>query len=597
MPSQAPIYLGYATIKIDGQNLSDDAMNNVQELVIENTLHLPDLATIRIEDQQFALHTQGQFGIGKSVEISLGAEQNNLTRVFAGEIVGVDHDMAAHMVATFVVRCYDRSHRLHRGRERKSYQNIKDSDIVQQLAGNCGLQAEVDATSEVHPYVFQNNQTNWEFMSMLAQRNGYRMYAIDRTVHFKQVTDSGESEIELEYGEDLTSFRPRMSSSGQVDKVTVKGWDPGQKEGIVGQATRPSGVPDIGYGLNGGEASNRAFGRSEMVIVDQVPWTQSGAELLAQSTLDEISAGFVEADGLCAWKPGLKPNCKVRIGNIGGHFNGSYLVTSTTHHYSPAEGLTTQFSISGKKPPTLASAMGGGIQDRKPLGGNIVIGIVTNNQDPDGQARVRVKFPWLSDDDESYWARICTPMGGKDRGFLYIPEVDDEVLVGFEHGDITRAFILGGLWNGKDSPPENNSQAVTGDGVVHRIIKSRIGHTMLIDDTGGKGEIKFTTAGNHVVTLSDVDQKIMLKSTNQHQVLIDDAGNKIEVSTAAGHKMTLDQTGMSITLQNPGGDKVMIQDTGSISVTANVSISLSAPSISISGSGTVTINGGMVNIN
>ncbi len=587
MPAQAPVYLGYATIKIDGQNLSDEAMNNVQELVIENTLHLPDLATFRIEDQQFALHTQTQFQIGKSVEISLGTEQNHLTPVFAGEIVGIDHDMAAHMVATFVVRCYDRSHRLHRGRERKSFQNVKDSDIVQQLAGNCGLQADVDATTEVHPYVFQNNQTNWEFISMLAKRNGYRMYtSIDRTIHFKQVSDDGEGEIALEYGADLTSFRPRMSSSGQVNKVTVKGWDPTQKQGIIGQATSPQGVPDIGYGMNGGAASNRAFGNAEMVIVDQVPWSQNGAELFAQSTLDEIAAGFVEADGLCAWKQGLKPNCKVRIGNIGGHFNGSYLVTSTTHHYSSAEGLTTQFSISGKKPPTLASAMGGGIQDRKPLGGNIVIGIVTNNQDPDGQARVRVKFPWLSDDDESYWARICTPMGGKNRGFLYIPEVDDEVLVGFEHGDITRAFILGGLWNGQDSPPENNNQAVTGDGVVHRIIQSRIGHKILIDDSGGKGEISFTTNGSHSITISDAE-------------------NKIEVKTAAGHKMVLDQNGASITVQNPSGDKVEIQDSGTISVTANTSISLSAPSISISasatlsmsGSSSVTINGGTVNIN
>jgi uncharacterized protein involved in type VI secretion and phage assembly len=87
----------------------------------------------------------------------------------------------------------------------------------------------------------------------------------------------------------------------------------------------------------------------------------------------------------------------------------------------------------------------------------VVVGLVTNNQDPDGLGRVKVKFPWLSDVDESSWARIAAPMAGKQRGACFLPEVDDEVLVAFEHGDMRFPYVLGALWNGQDAPPVTNS--------------------------------------------------------------------------------------------------------------------------------------------
>ena len=114
----------------------------------------------------------------------------------------------------------------------------------------------------------------------------------------------------------------------------------------------------------------------------------------------------------------------------------------------------------------------------------VVVGFVSNNKDPMGSGRIRVKFPWLSDNDESTWAPLVTPMAGDGRGFMYIPEVDDEVMVTFEHGDIHRPYVLGGVWNGIDKPPLNSGDAVGSDGKVNkRIIKSRSGHTILLDDT------------------------------------------------------------------------------------------------------------------
>ncbi len=115
----------------------------------------------------------------------------------------------------------------------------------------------------------------------------------------------------------------------------------------------------------------------------------------------------------------------------------------------------------------------------------VVIGIVTNNEDASGQGRVKVRFPWLSDEDESNWARVAAPMAGKGMGLYFLPEIDDEVLVAFEHGRVDRPFIIGALWNGKDTPPTDNA-----DGKNNiRVIKSRSGHTITLDDTEGSEKI------------------------------------------------------------------------------------------------------------
>ena len=116
----------------------------------------------------------------------------------------------------------------------------------------------------------------------------------------------------------------------------------------------------------------------------------------------------------------------------------------------------------------------------------VTVGIVTNNKDPDGLGRVKVALPWLADDDETGWARVLAPAAGKNRGIWFLPEVDDEVLVAFEHGDPASPYVLGGLWNGRDAPPEKNAD---GHNDV-RMIRSRSGHVIRLVDASGKEQIE-----------------------------------------------------------------------------------------------------------
>ena len=169
----------------------------------------------------------------------------------------------------------------------------------------------------------------------------------------------------------------------------------------------------------------------------------------------------------------------------------------------------------------------------------VVVGLVTNNQDPDGLGRVKLKFPWLSDEDESHWARVAAPMAGNDRGVYFLPEVDDEVLVAFEHGDPRFPYVVGALWNGKDVPPAKND-----DGKNNvRVIKSRSGHVIRLTDEDGKEKIEIVdkseknslvidTAKNTITITSDKD---IVFSASKGAIKLD--AKTIEIKSSAETKV------------------------------------------------------------
>lgn len=127
------------------------------------------------------------------------------------------------------------------------------------------------------------------------------------------------------------------------------------------------------------------------------------------------------------------------------------------------------------------------------------VGIVTSTADPDSLARVKVRYPWLSDSAESPWARVVSPMAGAGRGMVARPEIDDEVLVLFEHGDMRFPYVIGGVWNAVDTPPERGADE---DNDI-RLIRSRSGHEITLDDTSGDEKIVLVhSSGEHRVELS-----------------------------------------------------------------------------------------------
>ena len=502
--------LSHFFVAIDGQNAPDDFYQAVMTITVENSLHLPDVATITLHDSRLRWIDDAGLAPGKAITIAAQAGQAGASEkpLFDGEIVEIEPDFTPS-AQRLVVRAFDRLHRLARGQHTRSFLNVSDGDLVQKIAQEVGLRAQVGPISQVHPYLFQNNETNLTFLQERAAALGYLLYVQGKTLHCEAPQSDGQA-VELEWGVTLSEFHPRMTTIGQVDGVTVKGWDPGARQAIVGQAQNGHGAPQVGQKQSGGELAHGAFNlEAQSLVADRPIRTQAAADRLAEALADRHAGRFIEAEGTCGGNPALIAGASAQISAVGDRFGGTYFVTSTTHVYSADQGYSTQFTVSGLHPATLLSLLT--VHEGCPASMGLVIGVVTDNQDPDGQGRVKVKYPWLSSDHASDWARMVVPGGGPERGIEFLPEVNDEVLVGFELGDVHYPYVLGGLWNGRDAPPQKSSQIVSGGKVQQRIIRSRAGHTITLDDGNGGGGITIADKNGNKVTLDSGANKLSIE--------------------------------------------------------------------------------------
>jgi len=324
-------------------------------------------------------------------------------------------------------------------------------------------------------------------------------------------------------------------------------------------------VAQVGMEL-GAKVVEKAFGEAGVLVVTQHPVrSQAEADQLAKSIFEELTSGNLQAEGLATGSPLLTAGCTVKLTALGSKFSGEYFVTHTKHSYDSEDGYLTEFNISGRSPDTFTDLLGGGAGTNPGTNGNngpagVVMGIVTNNQDPQGQYRVKVKFPWLSADEESHWARVATPMAGKDRGLFLLPEVEDEVLVMFEHGDVNHPYVIGSLWNGSDTPPLKTDDAVNGSGaVVQRMFKTRAGHTVLFDDSDDHPGIQIIDkTGNNKIIIDSKDNKLTVELDGDVKLV---TKGKLEIE--AQQDITLDSKA-SLTLKAASG--IEIEASGSVKI-------------------------------
>jgi uncharacterized protein involved in type VI secretion and phage assembly len=185
----------------------------------------------------------------------------------------------------------------------------------------------------------------------------------------------------------------------------------------------------------------------------------------------------------------------------------------------------------------IESIMAGGRRTLADASGRIygvVVGIVTDNRDPDAMGRVKVELPWLPGETVSDWARVAALMAGDDRGSFFLPEVGDEVLVAFEHGDTRRPYVIGALWNGVDKPPETNADGQNNK----RVVKSRSGMTILLDDTAGNEHVEIADRlGINKIVVHMAQNKVTISSTGQLELeapLISIKAQTLALSAGAG---------------------------------------------------------------
>lgn len=558
MLSNPSYLLSQPLLKIDGALAPAELTKDILKITVEESLHLPAMFTVVLHNNYLPASTgslnrpwrhESYLAMGKQVEIGFA---NSTTQdpsfrdeaqdyLIKGEITAIDVNFTRRSESHLIIRGYDFSHRLHRGRQNRSFQNATDSDIVQKIAQEVGLKAQSDRVGGARDYVFQENQTNMEFLRELAVRQGFELFVQADVLYFRK--PQSQSSLELRWLKDINQFKVRMSSAQQVNAVEVRGWDYENKQAIVETAQTEAVVTETENG-KGSEVADRFQVDPKMIVVDQPIFSADEAKRMAQSLCDELGGEFIEAEA----KTDGNGSPEIRVGRVVnlkdlGHYSGQYYITETRHQYHE-KVYSTDFTARGLRDGSLLSLLMPKLHLQP--GQTLMVGIITNNKDPKGWGRVKVRLPTLTEQHESNWARIVALGAGQSRGFDWLPEVEDEVLVGFEHGDIHRPYVIGGVWNGKDKPPEPVEQSVQNGKVQLRTIKTRQGHTIQFVDEAQAG----ANAG------------IIIQTAGGHKVQLKDSGHGIEIATSGGQIISMDDQGQSITVK--AGLSLLLEATANI---------------------------------
>lgn len=588
-------HLDHFLIKIGGSALDDDMLRQVYEIEVSRSFNVPGMLTVRFEDDKLEILRNSKVALGDEIEISLvkNDDSQSLDVVFAGEITAIEPSYETRFRTVVAIRGYDFSHRLTHGTYIRTFQNSKDSDIVSTMAGEVGLTPTVEATTTVYDHVMQYNQSNMAFLRQLARRNNYKFYVdTEKKLHFKKAATVEGSTVDLTWGTNLLGFFPRMTLSEQVTEVTVRGFDPKTKEAIVGTASTASYLQEIGKEQKGGAAYKSATTKdAKHYEVNHGAIDQTHANALAQAILDELNADYIEVEGICKGDAQLVPGMKVKVDGVNDDFDGTYKLSAVRHIYS-RDSFRTEFVVEGMRPETMTDLLGNSeekILTNQPVFG-VVPAIVTQNEDEENMHRVRVKYPWLSDEEESWWARVATPDAGPSRGITFLPEINDEVLVAFEHGDMGRPYIVGRVWNGSDAVPHTTTEIVKDGKVNLRVIKTRAGHTITLDDTAdaelisivdktAKNLIKIESSTN-LITIDANGGKVIFTLDGERGKLRVDSNDTIEI--ISGGDMTL----------SSGGDMTLDAGTNNVDIKGgNINITASSNLTAKSSGGAATVQG------
>ena len=536
-------------IEIEGSELAPDVESQLESALVVDRLAMPDMFTLVFRDPDRDVLGRAGLEIGKKVRIStssLGADSPE--PLISGEVTSVETEYDS-LGTRAVVRGYDRSHRLSAGRKTATYQQVKYSDIASQIAGAAGLTADVDDSGGTVDHVLQANQSDLEFLYGIARRIGFDCRVDDDKLLFKKPVESSgapgdgdyesEDPVQLVWNHNLLEFRARMSAVAQVSEVKVRGWDIQKKESVIGQADVSASNAELS--TTPADLADKVGGQT-LVVVNHPVGSQEAADELATARAEQVGSAAFEATAVTLGSPALKAGTAVSVAGIDPALEGKWVITGSRHEFGSG-AYRTSLEFSGRQDRSIhglvSQGSGGGTRERY---FGVAVGIVTDNNDPLTMGRVKVSYPWLADDAESSWARLVAPGAGKDYGVTWIPQVGDEVLIAFEHGDISSPIVLGGMWNGKDTIPFDYGTDLDAGSVTYCGFTSRTGHKVSFFESSSESKIHLLTANGEVsVILDDKNKELKIETTGK--VLFDAQGD-VEIKTQGSFKV--DATGVEI---------------------------------------------------
>ena len=562
-------------IKVDGERVPLSVQ--VLSIAVQKEVNRISSATLVFNDgdastESFELSSKDLFVPGAEVEVLLGYRSTEDT-VFKGLIIKQSLRLSRGGTTTLTVDCRDKAVQMTLERRCRYFEDITDADAAAEIAGDYSIDASFAATDVTHKELVQYDSTDWDFVVSRLEANGHICLVDDGAISGAAPDTGQDPVLTLMFGATMYEFDAEIDARSQATAIKGVSWDPATQELVEGEAEDP-GVPETGNFSSGSLADALGQGRrlqhSGRLPTDEV-------QAWANASLLRHRLGKVRGRSSFQGLPGVKPGQIVDLQGVGDRFSGPAFVSGVYHRVADGAWLTdVQFglcpapfveSMAVNQPP--ASSLIPAIQ-------GLQIGLVTALEgDPDGEHRVQVRLPVIDPESAGTWARLSTLDAGEERGTFYLPEIEDEVLVGFVNDDPRDAVILGMLHSSAKPPPFEAA-----------------------DDNHEKG---YVSRSGMQIRFHDDEKTITISTPEGNQLLLSEDESSVQIDDQNGNQVLLNGDGISIAAEgdlnlSASGD---VNITGSnVTVEAQSAFAASGSSgAEVTSDGSTTIKGSAVMIN
>ena len=576
LPTSQSTDLPGFTISSQGNELPGTV--NVISILVNKTVNKIPMARIVLKDgdaaaEDFRLSSGEELIPGKEIEITAGYHNDRET-IFKGVIIKQSIQVKSSRNAYLVIECKDKAYRMTGERKNKYFTDYTDSDAIEELIREYGLELEVESTDVTHRQLVQYNTGDWDFIVSRSEINGKSVLVDDGKITIAKPDFSVEPVVNLLYGATLLNIDATLDAAHQHASVSCAAWDQANQEMTESEAEAPE-VEEAGNLSSDSLSGLVSDESSKYRHTGNLPADELQAWANARKTKNVLSkiCGVVKCKGL----PQVKPGDIIQLGGLGDRFNGKVYVSGVRHELSDGSWeMDLQIGLGPELFTKENDVTGTPAQGLLPAVNGLQIGIVTQLQeDPDGEDRVLVKMPVVDPEAEGTWARIASLDAGENRGAFFRPEIGDEVVLGFLDGDPRDAVILGMLNSSSKPAPVTASDDNHEKGFYTR------DELKLVFNDDLKS-IRLETPKGNVLQLSEDQGGILMEDEN---------GNKVEMNPEG---ITIESAG-DIKLKAAGDIKM---EGANIEASAGGSVKLNGSGgAELSSSGTTDVKGSLVNIN
>jgi len=562
-------------IKLGGQNLPPE--HGLLSLLVERTVNKIASANIIVQDDDtgdkpYPFSNETFSKPGADVEITAGyGEESEI--IFKGIVVS--HRLKIDKRRSVVIlECKDKAVKMTMVNKSSYFYDMKDSDVWSGLISSAGLTAEVAATTVTHKEMVQYSTTDWDFMLCRAEANSMLTLTVDGTVKVMKPASAGTAVLTAKFGDNVLEFDGSMDARTQLQSVAFSAWDAATQLMAKEESAEPSMLSngDISSKDLSAAVADEPYAIAHSGKIDTDEMKSFADAKLSKSRLAKMR-GRVKLQGTAA----IKPGDVITLDGFGSRFNGNVMATAVRHEIVKGNWLTDiQFGLAPNWYAQEANVNDAPAAAMLPAIQGLQVGVVTAlENDPDGENRIKVKVPVISEAEEGIWTRNAAMDAGDGRGWVVLPEIGDEVIVGFINNDPRDAVVLGSLHSSAKPPPiaakdDNHIKGWT----------TRSGIKILIDDD--KKTVEISTPGGNKLMMDEDQKKVTITDQNENSLEMSSNGIKIESAKDIILKATGDIKAEGINIENKASAAFKGEGSGSAELKS---------------SGQTTVKGSMVMIN